>query len=248
MIKNAGFDCVMTNADERLDKQNGTIKEQVKLFKENGLKHSSLHMSYLENDLPYFWKNCKIGNNLEKSLKKDVKIAKKYKFTCVVVHVIGEKSEIGIKRLTKILKLCNKLNIPLALENLENNEDLLDYVFENITDKQLKFCYDSGHNNAFSKDIDFLKKYSDKLITLHLHDNMGEVDEHTLNKYGNIDWKNIALNLANINPNINLDYEILMYGKSKYDKKKETAENVIKETFQQACDLEKTILDYLKCS
>lgn len=150
---------------------------------------------------------------------------------------VWRKSQIGLERLARVLKLCNKLNVPLALENLERNEDLLDFVFANIQDKQLKFCYDSGHNNVFSKGVNFFEKYGDKLIALHLHDNMGEVDEHTLNKYGNIDWGNIASNLASANPAINLDYEILMYGKSKDDKKKETAENVLRETYQQALRL-----------
>ena len=38
MISEAGFDCVITTADERFEHQNGTIEEQVELFKKYNLK------------------------------------------------------------------------------------------------------------------------------------------------------------------------------------------------------------------
>lgn len=66
-IKDAGFDCVITNADKKLNYQNGTIKKQVKLFKKYGLELSSLHMRYNKEDLPNFWLNNKKGAWLEKN-------------------------------------------------------------------------------------------------------------------------------------------------------------------------------------
>ena len=77
-IKEAGFDCVITSADKKFDKQNGNISKQVKLFRKYGLKLSSLHMAYNSEDLHYFWEDCKQGDRLKKNLIKDVKIAKKY--------------------------------------------------------------------------------------------------------------------------------------------------------------------------
>ena len=61
MIKEAGFDCVITNADKRFNRQNGSIAKQVKLFRKNGLKLSSLHMSYKSDELHYFWEEGKFG-------------------------------------------------------------------------------------------------------------------------------------------------------------------------------------------
>ncbi len=95
LIKKAGFDCVTTSADKKFIKQNGKIRNQVKIFKKYGLKLSSLHMTYNSEDLHYFWENCKFGEKLKKNLIKDVKIAKKYGFKCVVVHLLGEYSSIG---------------------------------------------------------------------------------------------------------------------------------------------------------
>ena len=99
MIKDYGFDTVIANADKRLDKQNGTFKQQIKLFKKYGLELSSLHMSYRAEDLPNFWREGKAGDILTKNLIRDVKLAHKYGFTCVVVHLYGTYSPIGEQRL-----------------------------------------------------------------------------------------------------------------------------------------------------
>ena len=55
MIKDAGFDCVITSADEHFNKQNGTIKKQMKVFRKLGLKVSSLHMRYNDSTLCNFF-------------------------------------------------------------------------------------------------------------------------------------------------------------------------------------------------
>lgn len=240
ILDTVGFDCVITNADPKFNNQNGTIGSQVKLFKKYNLKLSSLHMSYNAQDLPYFWTKTRKGRWMEKRLIKDVKKAKKYGFPYVVVHVKGIPAPIGLKRLNKALKVCNKYNVDLAIENTENLACFM-YVFKNIQHKHLKFCYDSGHANCFHPEIDFLKDFGDKLVCLHLHDNDGTADQHTLNKYGLINWDNLAKQLAQINYSGNLDYETLMVVKGD-----ENLVEVAKEVYKQACELESMIEKYKK--
>lgn len=238
LIKRAGFDCVITNADKKFKKQNGSIARQVKIFKKVGLKLSSLHMAYNAEELHYFWENCKEGENLKKNLLKDIKIAKKYGFSCVVVHLFGEYSEVGKQRLQEVLAYSEKVGVPLAIENI-NDQELFLKVFENIKSDMMKFCYDSGHNNVFDRDFDYLEKYKDKLITLHLHDNNGKRDEHTLTKYsGTINWEIIAKHLAE-HKDIKLDYEI--FNGTHVDV---SAEEYLSEAIKQAVSLEKMIEKY----
>lgn len=237
MIKEAGFDCVITSADKRFNKQNGKISKQVKLIKKAGLKLSSLHASYDDNELFNFFLNNKIGDRIEKNIIKDLKIAKKYGFSCVVVHLKEEYSEIGVERIKRILNVCEKLDVPIAVENIDYRS-LFVKIFENIDNKYLKFCYDSGHNNFFDSEFDYLSKYGDKLMCVHLSDNDGTDDLHTLNKYGNILWKNIAKGLAKSNE-VNLDYELIMRVKGKCD-----AEGTLEECYNQACELENMILRF----
>ena len=255
-IKQAGFDCVMTTADPVFNKENKSIKQQVKWLRKNDLKLSSLHMRYKKDALPYFWQDCKMGDGIEKGILKDIMIASKYGFACVVVHLFGEWSETGKQRLSKILLYCEKYNIPIAVENLNGNSILLDKVFKTFKSEYLKFCYDAGHNHAFDPEIDYLTRYKNKVIALHLHDNLGKdvpiekyneigynklnnPDMHTLNKYGNIDWNDIALKLSKIKQPINLDYEVLMCYR-----KNETPQEVLKEVYKQACELEQMINEY----
>jgi len=253
-IKNAGFDCVIANADPKMEKENGPFRKQVKLFKKYDLKLSSLHMRYNRQELPNFWHDNPIGKKLERTIKQDVRLAKKYGFKCVVVHLRGEPNEVGYDRLRRILKLCEKVKIPLAIENI-GNYHCFSKTFQNVKSDYLKFCYDSGHNHAFDPQVDYLGKFGKKLCAVHLHDNLGpnptakqlkgfafkkqSLDMHTLNKYGNIDWECMARKLAKINPSINLDYEVMMI----YHKN-ETAEETLKKVYEQACELDRMIERY----
>lgn len=205
LIKDAGFDSIITAGDKRFVSQNGTLRQQVRLFKKNELRLSSLHMRYFRDELPFFWKEGKLGEKLKKNLIKDVKNAKKYGFTCVVVHLIGEYSLIGEMRLKQILKVCEKVNIPLAIENMRQL-DLFTKVFEKIKHPMLKFCLDIGHNNAYSNGYDYFEKFDNKLIALHLHNNDSFSDQHTL--YGNVDWQKLGQNLKT-HKDISLDFELI---------------------------------------
>ena len=99
----------------------------------------------------------------------------------------------------------------------------------------LKFCYDSGHNHAFDPGFNYLTNFSDKLIALHLHDNDGTADQHTLNKFGNINWKEIAKKLKG-HEDISLDYEILYRAKNNL-----TEKDVLAIVKNQADELERLI-------
>ncbi len=207
-IKQCGLTSVIANADKKWDYQNSPLKNQVKIFKKYNIKLSSLHMAYNKEDLPSFWTKGPKGNYLTKRLIKDVKIAKKYGFRCVVVHLDGVYSEIGKKRLWQVLKVCEKTNIPLAIENL-NNQILFEEVFSNIESPFMKVCYDCGHGNIWDSNFSWIKKYKDKIITLHLHSNDGKRDLHTLNRMGTVKWHMVAEILKNNKNIISLDYEIL---------------------------------------
>lgn len=239
-IKAAGIDCVLTSADPRFDYQFGDIDSQVKIFKKYGLSLSSLHMQYKTEELSEFWKNSQIGDKLEKNLIKDVKTAAKYGFTCVVVHLFGGTNDIGFTRLERVLKVCEKLNVPLAIENINDNKTFFE-TFDKIKSPYLKFCYDSGHNHIFDPEIDYfsIPELTEKLIALHLHDNMGNRDAHTLNKYGNIDWDKIAQGLAKVPNEFSLDYELLFHAKCD-----ESPEEIYAEAYSQACELERMIEKY----
>ena len=60
----------------------------------------------------------------------------------------------------------------------------------------LGLCYDSGHGNVARDGLDWLDKLKDRLISIHLHDNDGLKDLHTLLFRGTVDWPRLAKLLA----------------------------------------------------
>lgn len=235
MIKDAGFNCVITSNDKKFNHQNGTLEKEVNIFKKYGLKPSTLHMAYDNNDLPYFFLKGFRGNKMERRLSNEVRLAKKYGFSCVIVHLGGLPSDVGVERLKRVLKVCHEQDTPIAIENLDYNDTFFD-VFKKIDDPYLKFCWDIGHNNCFSHGFDFIKEYGDKLIALHIHDNDGVHDLHTLNQFGTINWKKVAKQLASLDRDISLDYEIRVSPMAEKDE-----ESFLKIVYEQACELENLI-------
>lgn len=233
LIKQAGFDRVITSNDKKYQKINGTLRFQVKQILKHGLKPSSLHMRYETEELPFFWQKGKKGAKLTKTLIKDVKNAKKYGFTCVVVHLAGEYSIIGENRFLKVLNVCQKLNIPLAIENIGEKNIFLD-IHKNIQHPMLKVCFDSGHQNFIDKDYDIIQNFDDKIIALHLHNNDGNTDQHTLE--GTINWQGLGKKLKN-HKDISLDFEL------KGGLKQLSAEEYLKKAKEIADILENTILE-----
>lgn len=241
ILSAVGFDSVIANADPKFDYQNGTFKEQVKLFKKYKLTPSTLHMQHDKNEISAFWEVGKKGDNLEKTLEKDILFAHKYGFSAVVVHLKSENpNPVGLERIKRLLELCKKKKVFFAVENI-TKINCLQYVFDNIDHPYLKLCYDIGHNNCFHKDFDVLAHYGDKLHCLHLHDNDGSADQHTLNRLGNIDWNAFAVRLAKLGFNGSLDYEVI-YNPNQFDDAKSIAEEV----YNQALELERLIAEYKK--
>ena len=112
-----------------------------------------------------------------------------------------------------LLPLAEKLQICLAIENIwfptNTAEKLLD-IIARFPSPYLGVCFDTGHANLMSKDrglsesapINAWKAYGEvayddqilekllpHIVTCHLHDNDGSIDQHLLPGDGNVDWK-----------------------------------------------------------
>lgn len=98
---------------------------------------------------------------------------------------------LGLDRIKYLVELAEQKKVNIALENLRR-PDYLQFVFENIQSDRLGFCYDSGHENCFTKGTDLLSLYGNKLMALHLHDNDGTDDQHRIPGEGTINWDSIV--------------------------------------------------------
>lgn len=81
----------------------------------------------------------------------------------------------------KILRRAVEMDTVITLENVyETEPDYLKRLLDAVGSPRLRFCFDTGHYNVFSRAG--LKEWMDRLGSclgqLHLHDNDGSMDEH----------------------------------------------------------------------
>lgn len=206
-IKKAGFDEFFTGINDANCELN--FKQQCEFAKSIGLKCTMIHCKYNPKKLHYFWDSGEKGEELcafyIDQIKQMSGLSENF-----VIHLNGKKSQkqstVGLERLKKILKVCEKFNVNLCVENLLVKEEI-PYIFNNIKHKRLKICYDVGHKHCFMSDFDILKNYSEFVQVLHMHDNHGEFDEHLICGKGNINWKNFAEEIKRF-PNLVLASEV----------------------------------------
>ena len=87
--------------------------------------------------------------------------------------------------------------VRIAVENLtHNNFPMIRDLFSRYDDDYHGLCYDSGHGNISDRQFERLRSVKDRLISVHLHDNNGDSDQHRLLFSGTIDWKELASIIA----------------------------------------------------
>lgn len=140
-------------------------------------------------------------------------------------------NELGVARLSRLIEAAERKNVRVALENVRSAEHLA-YVFSRIDSDHLKFCYDSGHENCFTKQGGLLDLYGDRLAALHLHDNDGESDQHALPGEGTVNWGQVMrkLNHARYGGVISLEVTNIFF-------ERQTPEAFVQKAFERALSL-----------
>jgi sugar phosphate isomerase/epimerase len=200
LIKNAGFNSVMTWWGDEYRETNGPKECQPEIIRNSGLRHENTHFPFA--GINTIWEDSLDGQEIYNRYFSYIGDCKIYEIPTAVMHVSSGENpppygQLGLDRFKRLIEKAEKDNITIALENLRKPE-YLDYIFKNIESDKLKFCYDCGHENCFTPNNDFLAKYGDKLIALHLHDNDGTSDQHLLPFNGTVNWNRIMIHLETL--------------------------------------------------
>ena len=86
----------------------------------------------------------------------------------------------SIETWAEVLRVANK-DLPIVIENIfEETPATFTALFDYFKEKNLWFCFDSGHFNLFSKVSldDWLAPLKGRIREMHLHDNHGTFDDH----------------------------------------------------------------------
>lgn len=109
----------------------------------------------------------------------------------------------AISNLKEAIRECERLKVKLALENTNFmpkdseifylGDNLKDFhlIFSEIDSPYLALCLDLGHSHTNEGVIPYIKRFSNRIINVHYHDNNGFKDEHLNIGDGTINWKEV---------------------------------------------------------
>ena len=114
----------------------------------------------------------------------------------------AERQTAFLDNLGRIAEYGLPKGVSVALENTSSGytrepRRLVELV-EDVAAANVGICIDTGHRNLIDHPAEALRIAGKHLVTLHLHDNHGERDEHLLPGLGNIDWHSVVRTLREV--------------------------------------------------
>ncbi len=190
LIADAGFDEVMLWWGDEYQGANGTKEQLPELARRRGLGVENIHVPFADANL--FWKDGIGAASVFDLYMRCVDDCRDHGIPVMVLHATQGNhpppaGPAGLDRLRRLVAHAERKGVTIAMENLRRSEHL-DRAFETIPSDRLGFCYDSGHENHFTKEWDLLDRYGHRLAALHLHDNSGAFDQHLPPGEGTIPW------------------------------------------------------------
>lgn len=195
LIKQAGFDGVLLWWSDGFGRGKG-YREGVRLSRNAGLLIENIHT-------PVQMQNCLSQDNLEGEALRDcyvqcIRDCSDFDIPTMVVHLPEDEyplNERGMNRIKQITEAAEHYGVNVAMENLFNIHNL-SCVLDSVSSGRVGFCYDSCHHANNKKAGDLLRKYGDRLMALHLHDNGGARKQHQLPFDGTIDFVSVMKEIA----------------------------------------------------
>lgn len=209
LTREAGFQNIHINSDSEF-----ITKEQLRTFvqsaKDHGLNVVNMHPPFMRNC--EFWVPGPQHDELTDLYCKQIDLcaplaSNRSSSTPRAGRPTFLSRSSGWKPTTGLVRHAEKRGVILLLENLRSHIHL-DYLFENISSKNLQFCFDSGHENAYNHGIGFVRRYGTRMGFTHLHDNNGVDDQHHIPLDETIDWDALRQDMADVHYTGYLNLEI----------------------------------------
>lgn len=130
----------------------------------------------------------------------------------------GEDWKQNVATIKKLHETAEKYNLNIAMENLpekygfimRNPKDFQRFYKETLLN-DVGIVLDVGHANLENQTINFLNKLPDRIVSIHLSDNMGENDQHLGIGYGKINWQQFAETLKEIDYDKKIIVEVIQH-------------------------------------
>ena len=182
-----------------------------KLAKDYGLEYS-VHAPFADINLASF--NSSIRRAMLKRLEKSLNYASMIEAKVWVFHP-GTRTGLtyfypdkewknNLEAAKHLLKLANKQNVKIAIENLPSPYPLLmrtvgDFIrFYKEAPKEIGITLDIGHANLNGQIELFLERFHDRIVHIHASDNDGKNDLHWGIGEGTINWNSVCQKIREV--------------------------------------------------
>jgi sugar phosphate isomerase/epimerase len=123
------------------------------------------------------------------------------------------------RSIDELQRLAPPLGVRVAVEVIPNElsraGSLVHFVEEDLEAADVGVCLDFGHAHMDGDLLDAIETVSGHVITTHVHDNDGRVDEHLVPFEGTIDWAAAMTAVQKIGYDQTLMFEIAAHGPPK---------------------------------
>ncbi len=107
------------------------------------------------------------------------------------------------KSMDELMPYCLEKGVRICIENMFDMPEKYmtqqwDWVMEKYPSRFLGFCFDTGHAYMLWRERmpEIIRRYGERIYSVHLHDNYGTVDYHMLPGEGDIDWAEVMSALS----------------------------------------------------
>ena len=134
-------------------------------------------------------------------IKRALEVAELVPIRNLVVH-LGEQHdewsqeiiEYALTALEHLNAFASALGVRILVENLLNDAttpEHLMYILEAGHLDNIGICLDTGHANMTVGVLEAIYAFRNRIVSVHIHDNQGEKDEHLWPGEGSIDWQSV---------------------------------------------------------
>lgn len=174
LLKQVGFDGFFSGWGSDVD-----VSSLRRVADETGMIYHTIHAPHTYVDKLWYPDN-KTDEAIEELIR-CVRDCAEYDVPIMVLHAfkgfgMHEPTEHGVVNFGKIIREAEKLHVKIALENTEGEEYLATLLDAYKDSEYVGFCWDCGHEMCYNYRKDMLSVHGDRLICMHLNDNLGTRD------------------------------------------------------------------------
>ena len=212
LMKKYGFSATFAMSD-RAD-----LSDAVSACREAGIEMESFHAP--ARDINLMWDVTDAGDARLRSYFADIDACRLHGVPVLAMHPshlypAPRVNDRGLMRFERLFAYAKENGVTVAIENVRTIGNIA-VLLEEFPDAA--FCWDVGHESAYTAGREYMPLFGHRIAALHLHDNRGidNNDEHLIPFDGRINFDRVAKSLAEANYRNSLMLELHWYSHSQY--------------------------------